>query len=122
MTTIESNRIIADFMGWKHHEDEKYDNYEMGNLKYHTDWNKLMPVVEKIGITEIKGGSNGTTVDFNISTNDATGWIFWTKGIPGDQNQPQAYLIGGTLIEKTYYAVVQFLQWYQKQTEPKMKL
>ena len=51
----ENNRIIAEFMGAKLTKDLKimYPVYEgdssyVKNLKYHSDWNWLMEVVEKI--------------------------------------------------------------------------
>jgi hypothetical protein len=42
------NRLIAEFMGWIHHEDPQYDAYEMSNLKYHSSLDSLMPVIEKV--------------------------------------------------------------------------
>lgn len=45
---LEGNKLIADFMGWIHHEDKAYDEKEMRELKHHSSWDWLMPVVEKI--------------------------------------------------------------------------
>lgn len=81
--------------------------------KFIIGWSELMPVVEKIGKTELPNGRY-KFVDFNICTNDGTGWLFWLKNVPGDQNQPQAYKQNGSLIEKTYYAVVEFIKWYNE--------
>jgi len=42
---MNNNKLIAEFMGYEVHpvyEDERHD------LQYHTSWDWLMPVVEKI--------------------------------------------------------------------------
>lgn len=46
--TFNGNKRIADFMLWKHHSDKDFDKHEMENLKYHSSWERLMPVVNKI--------------------------------------------------------------------------
>lgn len=57
MTHIENNnRIIADFMGYIHSESKDIDAWEMKNLKYHSDWNSLMPVIEKISKIPLLNG------------------------------------------------------------------
>ena len=56
MTTKEENILIAEFMGYKSYEFRGYTMfvYEENNhrtdtdLHYHTSWDWLMPVVEKI--------------------------------------------------------------------------
>ncbi len=50
---MESNKLIAEFMGVVFHDDENQyynaDGLHIGNtLQYHTSWNWLMPVVERI--------------------------------------------------------------------------
>ncbi len=62
---IEQNILIANFMEWQHHEDAKYDAYEMSNLKYHSSWDWLMPVWGKCynRLLEI----NSTTCHFYIN-------------------------------------------------------
>lgn len=56
----EGNKKIAALMNWQHHEDKAYDEYEMANLKYHSNYESLMVVVEYIESlgfkTEIKEG------------------------------------------------------------------
>ena len=44
---MESNRIIAEFMGWKPNEHHWCLNGDK-DLQYDTSWDWLMPVVEKI--------------------------------------------------------------------------
>ena len=59
MKNIENNKLIADFMGWNiqspttiptdlHLSNLELDNGDIMELKYHTSWDWLMPVVEKI--------------------------------------------------------------------------
>ena len=53
MTTQEGNKLIAEFMGKKFIEDgnSMWDGKVsicVENLEYHSSWNWLMPVVEKI--------------------------------------------------------------------------
>ena len=45
MNTQENNKLIAEFMGvGKHYEAQSSNMFN----QYHTDWNRLMPVVQKI--------------------------------------------------------------------------
>ena len=61
METTENNKLIAEFLGIKYIYDDKFDNahdelirliveqgYMLSELKYDSDWNWLMSVVEKI--------------------------------------------------------------------------
>jgi hypothetical protein len=70
MENLENNKLIAEFMGWTL-DDKDINSYRklnnnvfkyslLSNFKYHTDWNWLMEVVEKIRVTE-------KCNDFNIN-------------------------------------------------------
>ena len=60
MTVIEGNKLIAEFMGWekspypntpnKMYRDDNVNvlSIHVADLQYHTSWDWLMPVVEKI--------------------------------------------------------------------------
>lgn len=48
MSIQESNKLIFDFMGCTHSDCPDIDKWEMGDLKYHSNWQHLMPVVERI--------------------------------------------------------------------------
>ena len=83
------------------------------DLKYHNDWEWLMPVVEKMCSVEFEGGRGGEKhISFQISNDDNIGWIFWLQNTPGDQNQPQSYQREGTWIERVFTVVIEFIEWY----------
>jgi hypothetical protein len=125
MTTQESNKLIAEFMGGAYEKNpatlKPYDdriildgsivyveNTGTGNyLKYHESWDWLMPVVEWIGVLDtdryIRIGT--TFVDFQ---GEYTGWIMTRSSLGNEHfNAP-------SLIEATYKAVVAYIEWYNK--------
>ena len=103
---IEGNKLIAEFMQWKHCEDIEYDNYEMSQLKYHSSWDWLMGVVEKIeelgydtGICGVMiNGERLTEVMFSPVQKDSKIEIHSRQPIPK--------------IELTWQSVIQFIKWY----------
>ena len=116
-----SNKIIAEFMGAKLTKDLKimYPVYEgdssyVKNLKYHSDWNWLMEVVEKIEslgyrtltenecfmITKSKLSS------FDVRSKDDYNTIF------SDNYEINHY--GGSKKENVYNACVEFIKWYNE--------
>ena len=92
MTTQEGNELIAGFMNWQHHEDPKYHNHEMANLKYHTSWDWLMPVVEKID---------------SLSYNDSN-----------NKFQPSVERFLENDIESIWRQIVIFLTWFNQTKTP----
>lgn len=106
METKESNRLIARFIGWEEQTDptERWlgsfrDNYgklwkntEKEPLLFHTSWDWLIPVVEKIlnkGYT-MEGVNLTAKIRLHLST-------------------PSLLF--------TYNAVVEFIKWYNKQNK-----
>lgn len=101
------NKLIAEFMG--------YTNnfwYHNDQLTYHTSWDKLMPVVEKI---------------------QSLNYGFSFKGLPAQDGfgghtiatfyqamESRTKHSSGSFIENVYSAVVEFIKWYneQKTTPP----
>ena len=108
-TTEENNRMIAEFMGYemntvevtmpekfrgitlfKHSEGAFTTTiFKFGDLRFHVDWNWLMPVVEKITILE-----EFHEWEFNSS--------FWDVFCQLDMSE-------------IYNQGVQFIEWYNEQ-------
>ena len=101
MEKKESNRLIAEFMGWQHHENAEYDEHEMANLKYDTSFDWLIPVVEKIENTKNKNGYKHQVIIHNNIC-----WIEQANVI----SYPKNYIYGKDKIEAVYNAVVKFIQ------------
>ena len=132
----ENNKIIAEFMGWSTHpkHGDKYlinkskdrvnlpwyseCNWEtsLREFNYHSDWNILMPVVEKIENTKIKDYSISTDI-----TDDKTFINVWHYGDGGKwsiliSNLNEEYKDFNKM-QRTYKAVVKFINFYNKQKE-----
>ena len=101
----ENNRIIAEFMGAKLTKDLKimYPVYEgdssyVKNLKYRSDWNWLMEVVEKIESLGYR-----VTIVRHICRIDLT--------------EESKLIISEDIkkIEAVYSACLKFIEWYNEQ-------
>jgi hypothetical protein len=98
---MEENRMIAEFMGWKQSDfSEEYmvppqgerwewSAYMMHSIKYHTSWDWLMPVVQKI-----------------LNRDDQTFPDSYTLWVSDSLMYAD--------IERVYSAVVSFLKWYNE--------
>jgi len=93
---MNNNKLIAEFMGYEVHpvyEDERHD------LQYHTSWDWLMPVVEKI---ESLRDANEDAYRFTIDMCNAK--------IEGTHIE----IIGGSYkLNTTYQAVIEFIKNYE---------
>jgi hypothetical protein len=120
---MEENRMIAAFMGAKYYEawecpvygwpEPVYDFGEPENyptkdcnrcwepylLRYDTDWNWLMPVVEKIESLGYNVDICQTTVDIFKKTN-------WNDEVVCKKEASK--------LEAVYSAVLSFLKWYNE--------
>jgi hypothetical protein len=115
---LESNKLIADFMGMK----IGVDLYSWrpgstcplaeGHLNFHASWGWLMPVVEKISRIEFERRYD----------EDIEKWVIWTHhpvtfGMLDETGRPMVRFycstlhFGDTLIEAAYEAVVDFVKW-----------
>lgn len=92
---MEENKEIFDFMGCVHSNNEEIDKWEMEKLKYHTSWDWLMPVVEKI------------EYEANVTI------CRQSCHIENDDILIERY--GDTKIESIYLAVVAFIKWHNEQ-------
>jgi hypothetical protein len=110
MTTTENNKLIAEFMGFKLQQDTNerwFGQYfttpndswtnRIELLHFHTDWNWLMPVVEKI--EEL-----GYDFDINKRENDNNVFIRGSQYSKTTSNK--------TKIEAVYNACVEFVKLY----------
>lgn len=118
---IENNKLIAEFMGLKFKEDEQYvkelkemrsegiffeQGHMLSELKYHTSWEWLMPVVERI---EEMGFS--TQVNTIGRQHQITKFEIFSGGADVLNR------ISKSKKEATYKAVVGFIQWYNQNKE-----
>ena len=118
METKNNNKLIAEFMGYKVMEEDKFLAYDYPKgtdlnkvmvdvaIKYHTDWNWLMPVVEKIeSMSHTKGrhyflAMGQAYVGFEIDRMNVQPFAKW--GTSSNYRKKEA----------VYEAVVEFIQWH----------
>lgn len=149
---LEGNRLIAEFMGGKYgkgthrgikanaellgklpqheiwlpiHGIVRQDTIELGKgkiMKYHSSWDWLMPVVEKI---ELYSSPNyykekATTEDFTVSCDILTDLVIMTVHFkqpdPNKQRKVKQFTanVNSSKIEAVYKAVLQFITWYNQ--------
>lgn len=131
---IEGNSAIMEFMGYKLAGDgigrpfnitkpgesdwylaswsvEGFHQYLVDEIKYHSSWDWLMPVVEKIesmGHKTIIGGG-----DF---------WGNYCNILHSNGSLDKAMGQGETKIEAVYKSIVEFILWYNSQSIPTQPL
>lgn len=110
---IEGNKAISEFMGiWGNRKG--IDVTEPQGLKYHTSWDWLMPVVEKIeSIHDEHHGYFGVHISSNGCTIQATNFRP-DKPIPNPPHYFADYVYD-TKILSTWMAVVGFIKWYNNE-------
>jgi len=115
-TTIANNKLIAFFMGFKmlvenYHgiyfiESPTKKTYDLQGLKYDSDWNWLMLVVENINLLS-KFDKNF----FGVSTQYYNRCLIHCY-----KNEQRVHTIdilnSETNIQATYLAVIEFINWY----------
>lgn len=122
---INGNKLIARFMGW---EDSPYPNLpnkmyrdeadeqigiHIDHLAYHTSWDWLMPVVEKI--STIHYGWDKIENPFDDCVYPRTFGMLDAEGKPMVRFNSSQVFTADTLIEVTYMAVVDFIKWYNNE-------
>lgn len=111
---VEGNKLIAEFMGWSksdyHNTPNKMYNGAIGihvdHLQYHTSWDWLMPVVEKIEDCRIVD-------DYGFSVN-IDNWQVIIKSLLSGKIITSNLSGAKSKIEATWQAVVEFIKWYNQ--------
>jgi len=115
---MEDNKLLAEFMGFQQTNIGWYDAEEVllraerdntfDNLKFNTDWNWLMQVVEKIESIEDNRFLFQTSARQGFYAEIRERFSYETK-------IEDAY--GKTRIQATYNACVRFIKWYNEQNK-----
>lgn len=112
----EQNKLIAVFMGFNmivenYHginiiESPLGKTYDLHGLKYHSSWDWIMPVVERIENTRHETALTGHHVEI-------TGSICRIQPAAGFHNRAFRETFNeGSKIKSVYGAVVTFIEWY----------
>jgi len=114
MEILHGNKLIAHFWGYEEdkrsegHIDKFYTGLDLGsgyalysNLQYHSCWDWLMPVIEKIEAMGTPISICGNLVTVGTPSNDS---YFWQGGFTHD-----------TKIISAWHGVVQFIKWHNNQ-------
>ena len=119
MKTEEENKLIADFMGHYHIQDNYYrvtrmNCYHLNQLQYHSSWDWLMPVVDKIEDLKesninypkliINRFNNNTLQLWGANFMDRYEKAFYGKG---------AFQVESKIIA-VWQACVNFINWYNE--------
>jgi hypothetical protein len=111
---MEENKLIADFMGWtldneglnsyRKNNGSTFEYLLLSNFKFHSDWNWIMEVVDKI--ESIGDEENNGEYFFEIYKFGVT---IFSNGVYVNEIVNTA---GKTKIEATYKAVLEFINYY----------
>tara|TARA_R110002020_G_scaffold29265_13_gene92535 strand:+ start:3294 stop:3707 length:414 start_codon:yes stop_codon:yes gene_type:complete len=118
---LENNKLIAEFMGMDSFKDSlaslhqgkinvDVDVYEQA--QYHTSWDWLMPVVEKIENLDRLAGI--VTINQNCCTIKSN--MLGDNTIMSKQAGSN-YQEANTKLSNTYKAVVEFIKWYSEKED-----
>jgi hypothetical protein len=104
MKTKENNRLIAEFMGIDQ-VDIDYHEDSNGELKYHTSWDWLMPVVEKIESLE----DENKCKLYNFQSEQCFVTI-----VVNHTGEDIVEVDADNRLDATYQAVISFIKFYNK--------
>ena len=122
---VESNKLIAEFMGWKENKDMEVKSISGGityyfqkndeacipeAMCYHSLWNWLMEVVEKI--ESLPDEENNGKFFFEIYQDSVS--IFSNGNYLNELIEVRGQ---GSRIKNVYQAVIKFIQLYNKANE-----
>ena len=109
MNTTENNKLIAEFMKWDILNDMTYSKatkgkwVELDKLKFHSNWNWLMEVVEKI---ESLHESNNVLIGTNIT------YVQIHNKVSNEQETFKG--VSNIKIQAVYNTCVEFIKWYNE--------
>lgn len=140
---IEGNKLIAEFMGATPLENDNHwfkglDPYphpmRETSLEYHTSWDWIMPVVEKIKNFKERR-ENGelrffSSINISIESSNYMGYWFYLIGsitychnlqIPHTYTKVEIPAISirkdsSTLLEHVFIGIINFITWYKQQS------
>lgn len=105
----ENNKLIEEFLGWdinnpstfptQLHQEEEIQGY--WELSFHSDWNLLMEVVQKI-----------TDLNNVVEIHDNH-----VRVVSNERNNALIDVVEGSMLEATYNACVSFVKWYNGQKQ-----
>ena len=110
--TTQNNKLIAEFMGLEEIYTPLLNIYEISetetcletDLAYHTDWDWLMEVVDKI---ESLGYVHSIYGNFSTFLKKGTfNELIWNDEFRGN-----------TKLEAVYISVIEFIKWYNEQNK-----
>ena len=91
--------LISEFMGFKHN-GVYFAHMAVGHkVYYHSSWDWLMPVVEKIETIGEDGG----------------GYFLSSRGNHASYGMFFCIIVGESKIDAAYKATVEFIKWYNEQ-------
>lgn len=130
---IDGNRVIAEFMGIKILTKKEYAkmtncpieeiiNMPEQNVYYHSSWDWLMPVIDKIESLDLrKNGYDfpkvkflGDHIEIFIYATYRSDYIYWQPWVDLRGNWHNHPKQCNSKIEAAYKAVIDFIKWYNK--------
>lgn len=113
------NLLIAKFMdNWTDTGLEpafhvhNHKGYELHELQFHTSWDWLIPVVEKIGSTDY----SSVDIHWGTGCTDSFAWcdILWSNNSKSFHTSDDLNTDEQSLIKAIWLAVIEFIKWYNK--------
>ncbi len=89
--------------------------FKVGELRFHSDWNWLMEVVEKIeGLNNVIDGMSWSKQPYSVKIEAYSVHIQIDRG---KSESPFDYYNKGIKIKNVYNACVEFIKWYNQQNK-----
>lgn len=111
----EGNKLIAEFSNYLDNGPAAKYCYDENIMLYHSSWDWLMPVVEKINSLQVPKDSRG---DVTYVVTIEPGYCVISQGGEGIVFEKQAFDSGLPLIAIVYEAVVEFIKYHNSNIQP----